>query len=104
MIGNNSSNSFESTPVAVSCPASVGLAANEFEFANKLNVYPNPIKDILNISFDNQINSVSIYNVLGQEVIQTNQTKIDVSGLRAGTYFVKISGDNLVKTIKVVKE
>ena len=107
MIGNNSSNSFESTPVAVSCPASVGLAVNGFEIADNLKVYPNPIKDILNISFDNQINIISIYNLLGQEIISkkvnANDVKIDVLGLNSGTYFVKVIGDNFEKIIKVIK-
>jgi Ig-like domain CHU_C associated/Secretion system C-terminal sorting domain/FG-GAP-like repeat len=85
-----------------------GCLANEtFELLN-LKVFPNPVKDILNLSFDKEISNVSIFNVLGQEVIsksiKENESKIDMSRLPSGTYFLKIYSDNLVKTVKVIKE
>ena len=74
---------------------------------NEIKVHPNPVKDILNISLDNEITTVSIYNLLGQEIItksvNKNETSIDVTGLSAGTYLVKVTSDNAVKTLKVLK-
>jgi hypothetical protein len=70
--------------------------------------YPNPVKDILNLSYNKNISNVSIRNLLGQEVmskvINTNQSQINLSNLSSGTYLVKVTVDGLVKTIKVVKE
>lgn len=70
--------------------------------------YPNPVKDILNLGYSQSITNVSVYNLLGQEVItknvNANQSKIDMSGLNAGTYLVKVTADNQTKTIKVIKE
>jgi alpha-tubulin suppressor-like RCC1 family protein len=101
-VGDNST-SQRSSPVAISCPTSV-LAVNSFEITENLKIYPNPVKDFLNISYENPINIISIVNLLGQEVINTNQSKIDVSDLISGTYFIKISSDDFVKTIKVIKQ
>jgi hypothetical protein len=51
-------------------------------------VYPNPVQDILTVSFDQKILSVMVYNAAGQQVLTKtiNDTKgtIDVSGLVSG--------------------
>lgn len=83
------------------------LGTSDFDLKNVV-AYPNPVKDVLNISFDNAITSVVIYNLLGQQVIvrspNTNETSIDVSNLVSGTYLVKVYADNAVKTLKVIKQ
>ncbi len=71
-------------------------------------VYPNPVKDVLNVSFDTAINSIAVYNMMGQVVmarmLNSNDTAIDVSTLSAGTYFVKVQSDATSKTVKIIKE
>lgn len=70
--------------------------------------YPNPVKDILNLSYTSDITAVTLFNVLGQEIltksIQASQSAIDMSTLSRGPYLVKITADNKVKTIKIIKE
>ncbi|HMK06374.1 MAG TPA: T9SS type A sorting domain-containing protein, partial [Flavobacterium sp.] len=92
-------------PTAISCAV---LAVNDFGTANEMKVYPNPVKDMLNITFDKEITSVSIYNILGQEVVSkplhANEGKIDVSNLKSGTYLVKVYANDQVKTLKIIKE
>jgi hypothetical protein len=50
---------------------------------------------------------VVIYNLLGQQVVSVKpnatQTQVDLSGLTAGTYMVKVTSDEVTKTVKVVK-
>ncbi|MBK8600577.1 MAG: T9SS type A sorting domain-containing protein [Flavobacterium sp.] len=62
----------------------------------------------MNLSYDKNISSVAVFNLLGQEVmiksINANQSQIDMSGLTVGTYLVKVTADNQVMTIKVIKE
>jgi hypothetical protein len=83
------------------------LSNTSFENEN-FRAYPNPVKDVLNLSYNKTISNVSVFNILGQEVmiksINANQSQIDMSGLTAGTYLVKVTADNQVKTIKVIKE
>jgi uncharacterized protein RhaS with RHS repeats len=73
-----------------------------------LSIFPNPVNDILNISYNKEISNISICNLIGQEVltknINTNQSKIDVSSLSSGSYLVKIVADNDIKTIKILKQ
>ena len=83
------------------------LGTADFDLKNVI-AYPNPVKDILNISMEQDITAVSLYNVLGQEIqkkfYSSKEITIDLSSLVAGTYFVKVTSDNAIKTLKVVKE
>ena|SRR6218665_107760 len=91
---------------SLACPD--GTLAVENFTSGTVTIYPNPVNDILNVSFDAAINAVSIYNVLGQEVLaktlNAKEGKIDVSGLYPGTYIVKIATEGQVKTLKVIKK
>lgn len=83
------------------------LANTDFNKKN-FTVYPNPVKDILNVSYTENINSIAVYNMLGQEVavktMNTNQAQIDMSALASGTYLVKVKTEAEVQTIKVMKQ
>ena len=72
-----------------------GLSVDDV-FANRLSVYPNPSTNVINIATEDAIDSVELYNTLGQLVLRKNVTpkKLDVEGIKAGVYFLKIhSGD-----------
>lgn len=70
--------------------------------------HPNPVKDILNLSYSSDITSVTVFNLLGQKVIsqQSHATdvKVDMSSLADGAYVVNVTSGNTVKTIKVIKK
>ncbi|MBF7091692.1 T9SS type A sorting domain-containing protein [Flavobacterium sp. ALJ2] len=86
------------------------LETQDFEFSNYLNVYPVPAKEVLNVSVKNniEINSMAIYNLLGQLVIAVpnaqNAKTIDVSPLKTGTYFLTIKSDKGISNTKFIKE
>jgi hypothetical protein len=69
--------------------------------------YPNPVVDVLNLSYDKNIDSVTIYNLLGQAVIRTKvsamNTQIDMRSLTKGSYFAEIRSGNAVEKVKVIK-
>lgn len=83
------------------------LGTADFELKNVV-AYPNPVKDILNISLEQNITSVSLYNVLGQEIqkkfYSSKEITMDFSSLLSGTYYVKVTSANAIKTLKVIKE
>ncbi|MDD3003966.1 choice-of-anchor J domain-containing protein [Flavobacterium sp.] len=84
---------------------SLGVA----DFDNQsFTAYPNPVKDVLNINYTQNITDVTVYNILGQQVLfknmNTNKPQLDMTSLATGTYLVKVKTENAVKTIKVVKE
>lgn len=73
----------------------------------KFTFYPNPVKDILTISYQEEVTSVTVYNSLGQAVLVTEpnvqEPKIDMSSLPAGNYIVRLSAGNYTETIKIIK-
>jgi len=87
-----------------------GPALSNASFDSKaFSVYPNPVKDVLNIGYSGTITNISITNLLGQEMltktINADQSQINVSNLVQGTYLVKVTAENgSSKTIKIIKE
>lgn len=83
------------------------LSTGDFT-SNSFTAYPNPVKDVLNVSFMQNISSVSVLNILGQQMlfvnVNANKGQVDMSNMPAGTYLVKVTTDSVVKTIKVIKE
>ena len=79
-----------------------------FEFANYFSLYPNPSTNELNINLKSaiEINSIQIYNTIGQLVtVQTgNALKVDVSNLKSGNYFIKINTNEGFSTSQFIKE
>lgn len=72
---------------------------NETPFI-KTKIFPNPAQDVLNVSLENQsINAnVQIFDLLGRMVSESKTLangKVDVSFLKEGFYFVKVTQENL---------
>jgi len=69
--------------------------------------YPNPVKDILNISNSAIIKTIIVYNMLGQEILSqsigSSAAQIDLSALPSGNYLVKASSETTVQTFKIIK-
>jgi hypothetical protein len=75
-------------------------------------VYPNPAHDVLNIEFDKQFQKqnmrITLFDGVGKKVLQpkpvvhTLYTKLDISTLPKGVYFVEIQGSqkHIVKFVK----
>ena len=49
----------------------------------------------------NQKIKISLYNLIGKLILETNSDEIDVSSLTSGCYIIKLSVDN--KTTKIQK-
>ncbi|MBA4320888.1 MAG: T9SS C-terminal target domain-containing protein, partial [Flavobacterium sp.] len=86
------------------------LGTSDFEFSNYFTLYPNPVQSVLNISSKEtiEVQSISIYNTLGQLVLvipnAEKVTKIDVSSLTTGNYFIKINSDKGTSNTRFIKE
>ena len=61
----------------------------------------------LNLSSNNPLQSVSLYNMLGQEVLSqklnSNNEVINLSGLQSSVYIATVSIDGATKSFKIVK-
>ena len=83
---------------------SANLSTSEFNLNTSITLYPNPVKDRLNVSSEKPIDSIIVYNTLGVIVAKTATTnQIELSHLKSGIYLVKIETNNqhIVKKIIV---
>lgn len=85
----------------------VPLGTDQFEYTDVF-AYPNPVSNILNLSDSQEISSVELYNIFGQNVkfLKTSATsvQVDMSDLPSGVYLVRAFSNNQFKVIKVIKE
>jgi len=68
------------------------LSNKEFALQDQIAIYPNPTNNTLFISGNETPIAVSIYNVLGKEVLSIKKTNnINVQALPSGVYVIRIS-------------
>ena len=83
------------------------LSLASFETSNVV-MYPNPVSNVLTIEANSTIEKVSIYSILGQEVLVKNQKSntatLQTNELSKGVYIVRTSIDGKVITQKLIKE
>ncbi len=72
--------------------------------ADNVNIYPNPTNGVFNIE-NVRGADVEVFNLVGQRVFSAIEVEenisVDLSNLSEGTYVVRISGTNSVKTQKI---
>ncbi|MFK7832851.1 MAG: T9SS type A sorting domain-containing protein [Winogradskyella sp.] len=72
-------------------------------------VYPNPTSNVLNIKSSQDVDNVSVFNLLGQNVASFSKNEIinssvDLSELSEGLYLVKITSGDKTQTLRVTKK
>ncbi len=84
------------------------LASIQNNTITGLSIYPNPVENTLFIKTSNTIDSIQIYNMLGQVVLTKspllNNMELDLSNLSSGNYIVKIQSNNQIGTYKLIKK
>lgn len=78
-----------------------------FSKDNSITIYPNPASKEVNISSESIINSIEVFNSLGQKVYQTNikakEKTLDINSLSKGVYIIGVSTDKGYVRKKLVK-
>lgn len=74
----------------------------------KILAYPNPTKDRLFIESENSLNSISVYNLLGQKLKHFNldgakKYEFSVNDLPSGTYIITVQSGNQTVNQKFTK-
>ncbi|WP_299664709.1 fibronectin type III domain-containing protein [uncultured Polaribacter sp.] len=74
--------------------------------SNTINIFPNPVSDYLRINAKEKIDRVTIYNLVGKEVLTMKSDKtnfrVDMTSLKRGLYIVNIIQKNKIeKSVKI---
>ena len=82
------------------------LAIDDFEISdNSIIMYPNPTAEFINISSNQAVEKVEIFDLLGKEVLNTTVTnEIKITHLPTGMYLVKVYAEKGTITKKIVIE
>ena len=69
-----------------------GLLSTQESSLTTFSIYPNPAKETITLTLSevNTLQKVTIYNSLGQEVVRSTQSSIDVSSLSKGVYVIEV--------------
>ena len=86
----------------------VDIEENEME-ESELIIFPNPTSNILRLKLEEEINTVIIFNSLGQIVKSISpkgvkELSINVSSFKSGVYFVKVETEKGILSKKFIKK
>jgi hypothetical protein len=83
------------------------LAVNKFDAAS-FKAYPNPTRDSWNITANDDITSIQVYDVQGKVVYTkfgaSKEVSVNATELSKGVYFAKVATANGESTLKLIKE
>jgi hypothetical protein len=84
-----------------------GLSVEETAVEAGIQFYPNPVQDFLTVKSKTKLESYEMYSSTGQNIkrgtLQNTNAQINMSGLTAGVYYVKVKTERAVVTEKVIK-
>lgn len=83
------------------------LSTTDFNNDLAFTYFPNPVDKGLNLNAQREIENVTVYNMLGQEVLSVTpnmtNTELNMSELQSGGYFVKVTIEDVTETVRVIK-
>ena len=86
--------------VTVGAPNSLAV---EDIIAMGIRIYPNPSSSVINIDYHEDL-QLTLFNVLGQQVMSSNSKSINISNLDQGTYILRAEdSNNTINNFKIIK-
>lgn len=80
-------------------------ATHEYYHKHNILLAPVPATDYVDVISDQAIEEVQVFNVLGQHVLSTQQSRIDVSKLESGLYYARVlTRDGMRHSLPLVVE
>ena len=83
------------------------LSDDDFTRAVSLEVYPNPVANILNVRSKNEMSSLQLYDVLGNLIYtvdpKSSDFKIDFTSYSKGIYFLKVFDATTTDTKSIIR-
>ncbi len=106
-VKQNDSVLWVNNPICSRCFCNLYVSMSDNEINNKINIYPNPANDKLNIDIEEKA-FIEIINVQGQ-ILETkslvNKTNVlDISKLSSGIYTLRIKTDKGISVRKLIKQ
>lgn len=85
------------TYVKINAVNNLGVSSS-VEIDSELSVYPNPVKDVLDVNYSAGISELSVFNFTGQKIHSSKHNgtsaKINVESWQKGTYILQLTDKN----------
>tara|TARA_B110000503_G_scaffold25530_1_gene40331 strand:+ start:4391 stop:5131 length:741 start_codon:yes stop_codon:yes gene_type:complete len=86
--------------VTVGAPNSLSI---EDAMATGIRIYPNPSSSVINVDYSEDL-QLTLFNVLGQQVLSSSSKTINISNLDQGTYILRAKdSNNNINNFKIIK-
>ena len=69
----------------------------------RINLYPNPTTDMVNVNGNVEVKSLILYNISGQRLRTSNDNSMDVSDLQKGLYIINVETSNETISKRLIK-
>ncbi|GGG21504.1 hypothetical protein GCM10011344_22870 [Dokdonia pacifica] len=97
-------NNIESGTLTSSCTLSV-----EENTLEGFNFFPNPVQDVINLDARTGIENVTMFNLLGQKVLEqkvdgSSTYQLNVSTMAKGTYLMQVTSNGVTGVYRVIKK
>jgi hypothetical protein len=82
------------------------LAENSFQLEGSIYLFPNPATESIQVQIPSNVDlyHISIYNVMGQKVLESTSADLAISSLPSGGYVVTIATTSGVFHKKMIKK
>jgi len=81
------------------------LGIEDNTLLEEFKLYPNPVRNILNIQLEETLEKIEVYSVLGIKVLESTSSSVNVSNLSSGMYLLKVyTQDGKIGVKRFVKE
>lgn len=82
------------------------LGVEDFSLSKQL-VYPNPVEDILHLKLSENNNIITLFDFSGKKLLERKvemTSKLDLSSLKEGIYFLNIENSKETQNFKIIKK
>ncbi len=97
---------FDPEKEIISQNSTTSLSNHAFEINDAITVYPNPASTSLHVALPDNVNlkKAVVHNILGQVLLTSANSTIDISTLSSGVHFITVETDAGNKTIRFIKK
>ncbi len=84
------------------------VSSTKEDFASNIKIYPNPTEKYFNLTNDENVSSIGVYNIVGKEIIRESHSASqshDVADLQRGMYIVRLYDNtgNVIRSQRLSK-
>ena len=80
------------------------LSVEELLAEYGVEVFPNPVSDVLNIHSNLDVLNVEIYDISGAKLLESSDRQISISHLLSGNYFLKFQIESQLVGVPFIKQ